>query len=59
MRNTFWSLHLFFKVLKGRFCKVLDLSETTNNRSDLTSRLAAVSRLGLLYVSENIGFGIL
>ena len=39
--------------------KILDFLKTKKNRSDLTSRLAVVSRLDLLFVSENIGFGIL
>ena len=52
--------HVFLFVCSF-YCSwgVLDVLRTTTYGSDLTSRLAAVSRLDLLYVSENRGFGIL
>ena len=40
----------------GKFIMFIKIKK---NRSDLTSRLAAVSRLDLLYVSGNRGVGIL
>ena len=60
IRGTFFGVCTYFlKCVQARFWKFLDFLKTKKNRSGLTSRLAAVSRLDLLYVSENRGFGIL
>ena len=53
MSNMFWSLHNFLKCVKACVGNFLYFSKTEKNRSSLTSRLAVVSRLDLLYVSEN------
>ena len=58
IRGTFVGVCTYFlKCVQARFWKFLDFLKTKKNRSGLTSRLAAVSRLDLLYVSENRGFG--
>ena len=48
----------FLKCVWACFEEILDLLKIKKNRSDLTSRLAAVSRLDLLYVSESSRFSI-
>ena len=59
IRGTFFGVCTYFlKCVQARFWKFLDFLKTKKNRSGLTSRLAAVSRLDLLYVSENSRFGI-
>ena len=54
VRGTFFGVCTYFlKCVQARFWKFLDFLKTKKNRSGLTSRLAVVSRLDLLYVSEN------
>ena len=50
MRIILWSLHIFVEVCLGLFLENPWFLNTKKNRSDLTSRLAAVSRLDLSYM---------
>ena len=50
---------IFWSAYRLVFWESLSFLNIKKKRSDLTSRLSAVSCLDLLYVSENRGFGIM
>ena len=59
VRGTCVEFDLFFEVCIGSCLENPCFLKNKRKHSDLPSSLVAVSRLDLLYVSENRGFGIL